>query len=159
MKSQLVNKCLKAEWEIKNIYFIYHSNISQKNTCNRSGLHSKNAVTKNLIEKKLFCLCKSDRQASMVAMNFRVNINVSKEKSANVSKTVKWSSKRHSQNYSNRQNKKSTKSVQTVSSDTPCETLNGLRKQHLSYPKYIVVGHLTINSMRTKFSRFKDFVF
>lgn len=79
MKSQLVNKCLKAECEIKNIYFIYHSNISQKNTCNRSGLHSKNAVTKNLIEKKLFCLCKSDRQASMVVMNFRVNINVSKK--------------------------------------------------------------------------------
>ena len=89
----------------------------------------------------------------MVGMNFRGNINVSKGKAANVSKPVKLSSKKRSRNYSHRKNKESTKSVPTVSSAVPCETLNGLRKQNLNYPKYIIVGagHLTINSIRNKF--------
>ena len=55
----------------------------------------------------------------MVGMNFKVSINANKEKVTQESKTVNSSSKSHSRNYSNRQNKKSAKSVLTVSSDTP----------------------------------------
>ena len=62
----------------------------------------------------------------MVGMNFRVSINANKEKANQKSKTVNSSSKSHSRNYSNRQNKKSAKSVLTVSSDTPFDALNGL---------------------------------
>ena len=43
----------------------------------------------------------------MVGMNFRVNINANKEKSNQESKTVNSSSKNHSRNFSNRQNKQS----------------------------------------------------
>ena len=54
----------------------------------------------------------------MVGMNFRVSINANKGKAYQESKTLKSSSKNHSRNYYNRQNKESTKSVLTVSSDT-----------------------------------------
>ena len=81
----------------------------------------------------------------MVGMNFRVSINANKEKANQESKTVNSSSKSHSRNYSNRQNKKSAKSVLTVSSDTPCDTLNGLHEQCLNRPKNVIIGHLNIN--------------
>ena len=51
---------------------------------------------------------------------------------------------------------KSAKSVLTVYSDTPCDTLNGLHEQCLNHPKNVIIGHLNINSIRNKF---KDFVF
>ena len=94
----------------------------------------------------------------MVGMNFSVNINTNKEKTNQESKTVNSSSKNHSRNYSNRQNKESAKSVLTVSSDTPCDTLNGLHEQRLNHPKNVIFGHLNINSVRNKFSGFKDLV-
>ena len=77
----------------------------------------------------------------MVGMNFRVSINANKEKANQESKTVNSSSKSHSRNYSNRQNKESAKSILTVSSDTPCDTANTLRY-----------------SIRNKFSGFIDLV-
>ena len=91
-------------------------------------------------------------------MNFRVSSNANKEKANQESKTVNSSSKSHSRNYFNRQNEKSAKSVLTVSSDTPCDTLNGLHKQRLNHPKNAIIGHLNINSIRNKFSGFKDLV-
>ena len=94
----------------------------------------------------------------MVRMNFRVSINANMEKSNQESKTVNSSSKSHSRNYSNRQNKKSAKSVITVSSDTPYDTLNGLHEQCLNRPKNVIIGHLNINSIRNKFSGFKHLV-
>ena len=90
----------------------------------------------------------------MVGMNFRVSINANKEKANQESKTVNSSSKSDSRNYSNRQNKKSAKSVLAVSSDT----LNGLHEQRLNHPKNVIIGHLNINSIRNKFSSFKDLV-
>ena len=42
--------------------------------------------------------------------------------------------------------------------DTPCDTLNGLDKQHLNHPKNVIFGHLNISSVRDKFSGFKDLV-
>ena len=94
----------------------------------------------------------------MVGMNFRVSINANKVKASQKSKTVNSSSKSHSRNYSNKQNKESAKSVLTVSSDTPCNTLNGLHQQRLNHPKNVIIGHLNINSIRNKFSGFKDLV-
>ena len=94
----------------------------------------------------------------MVSMNFSVSINANKEKANQESKTVNSSSKSHSRNYSNRQNKESAKSVLTVSSDTPCDTLNGLHEQRLNHPKNVITGHLNISSIRNKFSGFKDLV-
>ena len=94
----------------------------------------------------------------MVGMNFWVSINANKEKENQESKTVNSSSKSHSRNYSNRQNKESVKSVLTVSSDTPYDTLNGLHKHRLNHPKNVSIGHLNINSIRNKFSGFKDLV-
>ena len=94
----------------------------------------------------------------MVGMNFRVSINANKEKANQKSKTVNSSSKSHSRNYSNRQNKESAKSVLTVSSGTPYVKLNGLHGQRLNHPKNVIIGHLNINSIRNKFSSFKDFV-
>ena len=94
----------------------------------------------------------------MVGMNFRVSINANKEKANQESKTVNSSSKSHSRSYSNRQNKESAKSVLTVSSDTPCDTLNGLHEQRLNHPKNVIIGHLNINSIRNKCSGFKVLV-
>ena len=94
----------------------------------------------------------------MVGMNFRVSINAIKEKANQVSKTLNLSSKSHSRNYSNRQNKESAKSILTVSSDTPCDTLNGLHEKRLNHPKNVIIGHLNINSIRNKFSGFKVLV-
>ena len=94
----------------------------------------------------------------MVGMNFRVSINANKEKANQESKTLNSSSKNHNRNYSNRQKKESAKSVLTVSSDTPCDTLNGLHEQCLNHPKNVIIGHLNINSIRNKFSGFKDLV-
>ena len=94
----------------------------------------------------------------MVGMNFRVSINANKEKANQESKTVNSSSKSHSRNYSNRQNKESAKSILTVSSDTPCDTLNGLHEQRLSHPKNVIIVHLYISSIRNKFSGFIDLV-
>ena len=91
----------------------------------------------------------------MVGINFRVDINANKAKANQKSKTVNSSSKSHSRNYSNRQNKESAKSVLTVSSDTPCDTLNGLHEQRLNHPKNVIIGHLNISSIRKKFSGFK----
>ena len=72
----------------------------------------------------------------MVGMNFRVSTSANNQEKANQkSKTLNSSSKNFSRNYSNRQNKESAKSVLTVSSDTPCDTLNGLHKQRLNHPK------------------------
>ena len=94
----------------------------------------------------------------MVGMNFRVSINANKEKANQESKPVNSSSKSHSRNYSNRQNKEPAKPVLTVSSDTPCDTLNGLHQQRLNHPKNVIIGRLNINSIRNKFSGFKDLV-
>ena len=94
----------------------------------------------------------------MVSMNFRVSINANKEKANQESKTVNSSSKSHSRSYSNRRNKESAKSVLTVSSDTPCDTLNDLHEQRLNHPKNVIIGHLNINSIRNKFSGFEDLV-
>ena len=94
----------------------------------------------------------------MVGMNFRVCINANKEKANQESKTVNSTSKSHIRNYSSRQNKESAKSVLTVSSDTPCDTLNGLHEQRLNHPKNVIIGHLNINSIRNEFSGFKDLV-
>ena len=94
----------------------------------------------------------------MVGMNFRVSINVNNEKVNQESKTVSSSSKNHSRNYSNRQNKESAKSVLTVSSDTPCDTLNGLHELRSNHPKNVILEHLNINSIRNKYSSFKDVV-
>ena len=92
-------------------------------------------------------------------MNFRVNTNANNKKKANQkSKTLNSFSKNFSRNYSNRQNKESAKSVLTVSSDTPCDTLNGLHEQRLNHSKNVIFGHLNINFVRNKFSGFKDFV-
>ena len=90
-------------------------------------------------------------------MNFTVNINANKEKAIKESDTVNSSSKNHSRNYSNRQNK-AVKSVQTVSSDTPCVTLNDLL-ECLNHPKKVIIGHPNIICMRNKLSSFKDLVF
>ena len=68
----------------------------------------------------------------MVGINFRVSVNANKDKANQKSKTVNSSSKSHSRNYSNRQNKKSANSVLTVSSDTPCDTLNGVHERATS---------------------------
>ena len=157
-KATRVNKCLKKECEARNICFIDHRNISPKYNCNRSGLHLNYSGIKKLLENILFCLYKSDWQTAKVGMNFRVSINANKEKANQESKTVNSSSKSHSRNYSNRQNKKSARSVLTVSSDTPCDTLNGLHEQRLNHPKNVIIGHLNINSIRNKFSGFKDLV-
>ena len=89
-------------------------------------------------------------------MSFRVSINANKEKGNQESKTVNSSFKNHSRNYSNRQNKKSPKPVLTVSSDTPCDTLNGLHEQLLNHTKNVIIGHLNVNSIRNKLSGFKD---
>ena len=94
----------------------------------------------------------------MVGMNIRVSINANKEKANQESKTVNSSSKSHSRNYSNRQNKESAKSVLPVFSDRPCDTLNGLHKQRLNHPKNVIIEHLNINSFRNKFSGLKDLV-
>ena len=91
-------------------------------------------------------------------MNFRVNINANKEKANQEIKTVNSSSKSHSRNYSNIQNKKSAKSVLMVPSDTLCDTLNGLHEQRLNHPKNVIIGHLNVNSIRNKFSGLKDLV-
>ena len=91
-------------------------------------------------------------------MNFRVGISANKEKANQESKTVNSSSKNHSRNYSNRQNKESAKSVLKVSSDTPCNKLNGLHEQRLNHPKNVMIGYLNINSIRNKFSDFKNLV-
>ena len=155
-KATRVNKCLQKECEARNICFIDHRNISPTYNCNRSGLHLNYSGTKKLTENILFCLCKSDWQTAMVGMNFRVSINANKEIANQKSKTVNSSSKSHSRDYSNRQNKKSAKSVLTVSSDTPCDTLNGLHEQRLNHPKNVIIGSLNINSIRNKFSSFKD---
>ena len=113
---------------------------------------------KKLIDNILFCLCKSYWQTLMVSMNFRVSTNANKEKAIKKSKMVNSSSKNHSRTNSNRQNKESVKFVQTVSFDTDCDTLNRLN-QLLSDSKNVIIGHLNINSMRHKFSSFKDLVF
>ena len=34
--------------------------------------------------------------------------------------------------------------------------LNGLQEQRLNHPKNVIIGHLNINSIRNKFSSFKD---
>ena len=81
-----------------------------------------------------------------------------RKKTNQESKTVNSSSKSQSSNYSNRQNKESAKSVLTLPPDTPCDTLNGLHEQRLNHPKKIIIGHLNINSIRNKFSGFKDLV-
>ena len=94
----------------------------------------------------------------MVSMNFRISVNANKEKSNQESKTVNSSSKNHSRNYSNRQNKESAKSVLTVSCDTPRDTLNSLHKQRVNHPKIVIIGHLNINSIRNKFPCYKDLV-
>ena len=94
----------------------------------------------------------------MVGMNFRVSINANKEKANQESKPVNSSSESRSRNYSNRQNKECAKYVLTVSSDTPCDTLNSLHEQRLNHPKNVIIGHLNINSIRNKFSGFKDLV-
>ena len=92
-------------------------------------------------------------------MNFRVSINVNnKEKANQESKRLNSSSKNFSRNYSNRKNKESAKSVLTASSDTPCDTLNGLHEQRLNHPKNVVIEHLNINSVRNKFAGVKNFV-
>ena len=92
-------------------------------------------------------------------MKFRVSINANnKEKANQESKTSNSSSKNSSRNYSNRQNKESSKSLLTVSSDTPCDTLNGLHEQRLNHPKNVIIGHLNDNSIRNKFSGIKDIV-
>ena len=147
-----VNKCLKKEYEVRNICFIDRRNISPKHNCNRSGLLLNYSGTKKLIENILFCLCKSDCQTPMVGMNFRDRINANKVKANQESKTVHSSSENHSRNYSNRQNKESEKSALTVSSDTPSHKSNGLREQRLNHPKNVIIGHLNINSIRNKFS-------
>ena len=89
---------------------------------------------------------------------FRVSINANKEKANQESKTVNSSFKNHSRDYSNRQNKEVAKSILTVSCDTSCNTLNGLHEQCLNHPKNVIIGQLNINSIRNKFSRFKDLV-
>ena len=94
----------------------------------------------------------------MVGMNFRVSINANKEKANQESKIVNSSSKSHCRNYCNRQNKKSARSVLTVSSDTTCDTLNDLHQQCLNHPKNVIIGHLNISSIRNKFSGFKDLI-
>ena len=59
-KATRVKKCLKKEFEARNICFIDHRNISPKHNCNRSGLHLNYSGSIQLIENILFCLCKSD---------------------------------------------------------------------------------------------------
>ena len=59
-KAARVNKCLKKEYEARNICFIDHRNISPRHYSNRSGLHLNHGGTNKLVEKILFCLCKSD---------------------------------------------------------------------------------------------------
>ena len=94
----------------------------------------------------------------MVGMNFRVNINANKEKANQESETINSPFSDHSRSYSIRQNKESAKSVLSVSSDTPCDTLNGLQKQRLNHLKKVIIGPLNINSIRNKCSGFKDLV-
>ena len=92
-------------------------------------------------------------------MKFRVSINANnKEKANQESKTSNSSSKNSSRNYSNRQNKECSKSLLTVSSDTPCDTLNGLHEQRLNHLKKVIIGPLNINSIRNKCSGFKYLV-
>ena len=43
-------------------------------------------------------------------------------------------------------------------SDTPCDTLNGPYKQLLNHPKNVIIEHLNINTIRNKFSCFKNLV-
>ena len=88
----------------------------------------------------------------MISISFRVNNNAKK------SKTVNSFSKKHRHNYCNKQNDDCAKFVLSVSSDTFCDTLNGLNEQHLNHPKYVILRHLNINSLRNKFSSFKDLV-
>ena len=70
----------KEEYEVRNICFIYHWNISPKHNRRRSGLHLNYCGTRKLIENILFCLCLLDWQTSMVSMNFKVNMNDNKKK-------------------------------------------------------------------------------
>ena len=91
----------------------------------------------------------------MVGINFRVSINANKKNANQESQTVNLSSKNHSHN---KQNKESSKSVLTVSSDTTCDKLNGQHEQRLNHPKNVIIGHLNIHSIRNKFSAFKDLV-
>ena len=44
------------------------------------------------------------------------------------------------------------------SSDTLNDGLMGLSKQHLTYPKNLIIGHLNINSVRNKFSSLQQTV-
>ena len=92
-------------------------------------------------------------------MNFQSQQKCYKEKANQESKTLNLSSKNFSCNYSNKQNKESAKSVLTVASDTPCDTLNDLHEQRLNHPKHVIIGHLNINSITNKFSGFKDLAF
>ena len=89
---------------------------------------------------------------------FRFSINANKEKANQESKTVNLSSKNRSRNYSKRQNKESAKSLLTVSSDTPCDMLNGLHEQPLNHPKTVIIEHLNINSIGNKFLGFKGYL-
>ena len=44
------------------------------------------------------------------------------------------------------------------SSDTLNDGLIGLSKQHLTYPKNLIIGHLNVNSVRNKFSSLQQTV-
>ena len=94
----------------------------------------------------------------MASRNFRVSINANKRKANQESKTENLSFKNHIHYYSIRQNKESAKSVLTVFSDTPCDTLNVLHEQRLNHPKNVIIEHLNISSIRNKFLGFKDIV-
>ena len=52
----------------------------------------------------------------------------------------------------------SNESFLSESSDTLNKDLIGLSKQRLMYPKNLIIGHLTINSLRNKFSNLQQTV-
>ena len=88
-------------------------------------------------------------------MNFRVSINANKEKANQESKTVNSSSKIIVVTTLTDK----IKNLQSLYEQYPlAHPLNGLHKQRLNHPKNVIIGHLNINSIRNKFSSFKDLV-
>ena len=77
-----------------------------------------------------------------------------KNKKVHSGNSIEESSNEHIGLSSNNMNK----SFLSESSDTLNDDLIGLSKQHLTYPKNLIIGHLNINSVRNKFSSLQQTV-
>ena len=77
-----------------------------------------------------------------------------RNKKVNTRNSVEESSHEHIGLSSNNLNE----SFLSESSDTLNDDLIGFRKQRLTYPKNLIIGHLNINYLRNKFSSFQQTV-